>query len=341
MFPLALLLAIQIAPPDPQQSWRQPQLASDGTRIFLAFGGGAAIYSSVSEDDGESFSKPVTVTVAQGLMLGRHRGPRVGFQNGNVVITAITDKRNLFAYTSSDFGKSWAKPVRINDVEGSAIEGLHAMASGNGMMFATWLDMRLKGMRLYGSISRDGGLTWEKNVLVYESPDGHICECCHPTAMIGPGGTMYVMFRNWFAGARDMYLAVSRDHGNSFQAEKLGRGTWILNACPMDGGGLTMSSNNTVFAVWRRENKIFSGKPGADESELGTGKDASIAAGLNNRLVAAWTSPGGIEVRDSNKPASWLLAPGGAYPNLIMTGKGSVIAAFEQGNGIAIRKLDD
>ena len=45
--------------------------------------------------------------------------------------------------------------------------------------------------------SKDGGQTWSPNFSVYESPDGHICECCHPSAVIAADGAIHVMFRNW------------------------------------------------------------------------------------------------------------------------------------------------
>ena len=64
---------------------------------------------------------------------------------------------------------------------------------------------------LMGSLSKDGGKTWSPNQLVYASPDGHICECCHPTAYVGPKGELYAMWRNWLGGSRDMYYAVSTD----------------------------------------------------------------------------------------------------------------------------------
>ena len=65
------------------------------------------------------------------------------------------------------------------------------------------------GTKLYGARSRDGGVTWSKNVLIYESPDGTICQCCHPSAAFDPGGQVLVMWRNCLGGARDMYLKSS------------------------------------------------------------------------------------------------------------------------------------
>src|SRR3982751_1158276 len=74
--------------------------------------------------------------------LGRHRGPRVAVSGSTVVVTAMYGDKSrseqranglpsdgdLVAWRSTDGGRSWAKPVVINDVAGSAREGLHAFA---------------------------------------------------------------------------------------------------------------------------------------------------------------------------------------------------------------------
>ena len=84
----------------------------------------------------------------------------------------------------------------------AAREGLHGFAAGPGnVLFAVWLDLRRDassegGTKLYGTISRDGGQSWEKNVRVYASPDGTICQCCHPSVTIDAKGVLHVMWRN-------------------------------------------------------------------------------------------------------------------------------------------------
>ncbi len=51
------------------------------------------------------------------------------------------------------------------------------MTSGDdGALWCVWLDLREKGTVLYASKSMDHGETWSKNILVYRSPDGSICE---------------------------------------------------------------------------------------------------------------------------------------------------------------------
>ena len=165
---------------------------------------------------------------------------------------------DLLVWRSQDGGKTWSKAKPINDVPGSATEGLHALASdGMATLFAAWLDKRgSKGTKLYSARSTDGGLTWSKNVAVYQSPDGSICECCHPSVAIGAAGELVAMWRNSLLGSRDMYLATSHDGLTFSTPRKLGSGTWHLNACPMDGGGLAVSSTKTVTA-WRRDADVF------------------------------------------------------------------------------------
>jgi len=66
------------------------------------------------------------------------------------------------------------------------------------------------------------------------------------------------MFHYWLGGNRDLYLIESWDAGKSFGREqKLGNGSWALNACPMDGGGLAIDKKGNLTTVWRREDKYF------------------------------------------------------------------------------------
>src|SRR5207253_1724526 len=140
--------------------------------------------------------------------------------------------------------------TRINSVTNSAREALHAMAGNqHGDVWVAWLDLRSGKTELWGASSHDSGKSWNDDVLIYRSPDGHICECCHPSVQVERNGTVQVMWRNWLGGARDMYVTQSTDGGRTFKtAEKIGSGTWLLNACPMDGGSIS-----GPYFLWRRE----------------------------------------------------------------------------------------
>ena len=307
----ALSQPVEVLPPDLRGAV-QPQVAvAPGGGIFLTFGKENSIYCVASTDDGRTFRRPVEVGRLPKLALRMRRGPRIAAADRQVTISAIShEDGNLYAWASDDAGATWSRPVIINSATNAAREGLHAMTGdGNGTVYAAWLDLRNQGTQLWGAASRDGGKSWTPNVMIYQSPDGHICECCHPSAIMSADGVVRVMWRNWLGGARDMYSSVSTDGGKSFApAEKLGVGAWPLNACPMDGGSLAGR-----YTVWRRANSINHTDDRPGEHLLGPGTQPVV--GLS-RAEPYFVWQDGLRLLVSKgtsvKPA--VLAEGGASP---------------------------
>ena len=348
---LQLLLAVHLGPMAPDGPARSPQLAASGSMVALTFGAGHGIYFSASHDRGETFSAPVKIAEGGVVPLSRHRGPHIALSGRIIVISAIAGRKvaegphahglpadgDLFVWRSTDGGKSWSKGAVVNDVPGAPTEGLHSLAAdAKGNFFAAWLDKRTgTGTQLYGARSADGGATWSRNVLIYQSPEGAVCQCCSPSAAIDASGRILVMWRNWLAGARDMYLARSRDGLSFSQAEKLGTGNWQLNACPMDGGGLAVSANG-ILTAWRRGENLFLAAPGQTETQVGLGKDVALTLS-GGRPYLIWTNGTKIE--------SWIdgrietLSAGGAFPVLASLPRGGVLAAWEEAGGIQTRRL--
>jgi len=351
---LAAMLALNLGPMGPDAPAREPQLAASGSTVALTFGAGSAIYFTVSHDSGRTFSAPVKVEQASNLLLTHHRGPRIAFSGKTIVISAITSTTpgwdahahsggpdgDLFVWRSTDGGKSWSQPIRVNDVPNAPNEALHTLAAdGKGNLFLAWLDHRpgRDGKTLYGARSSDAGATWSKNFLVYQSPDGTICECCHPSSAFAPDGELLVMWRNWLDGSRDMYLARSRAGAAFGPAEKLGMGTWKLKGCPMDGGGVVISGQR-VFTAWRREGTVYLVEPGGHETALGQGKDLAVAAGPKGVYVA-WVSTSGVDLRAPDA-SPVILSKDGAFPAITVLSDGTVVAAWQEGDSIATRRLN-
>jgi hypothetical protein len=246
---------------------------------------------------------------------------------------------DLIAWRSDDGGRSWSKGVAVNDVPGAPTEGLHSLAADTkGNLFAAWLDKRGgHGTLLYGARSTDGGRTWSKNVRIYQSPEGTICECCHPSVAVDSTGQVLVMWRNWLEGARDMYLARSRDGVSFSKPEKLGTGTWQLNACPMDGGGIAISRDR-VFTAWRRDREIFLDTPGEKEIGIDEGTDVAIAA-TSAGAYAVWSTPTGVRAILPGKQSPITLAPKGAFPAIVALANGRALAAWEDDGKIQIQPV--
>jgi hypothetical protein len=274
---------------------RMPNLTIDKSKIIhIVYGRGDSIMCITSKD-GITFNPPSLVAVLPKLMASAMRGPQIASAENGLVVTACTKEGNIYCYKKENPGK-WIKIKRINDTNESAKEALMALCANGLNVYAVWLGVKSpKGQNIYGSKSIDGGKTWTKNILVYASPDGSVCDCCKPSVVV-KGNSAYVMFRNLIEGNRDLYLIQSVDGGKTFgKATKLGTGSWKLNGCPMDGGGLALDDKGIPETVWRREGRIYSSAPGRPEKEIGEGRGCSIET-INNSNIYAWSENGIITV---------------------------------------------
>lgn len=318
--------SVEILPPELRGAV-QPQVAvAPLGRIHVVFGKDNAVYHTTSPD-GRTFSAPVKIGELEKLALRMRRGPRVTATDKLVLVTAISHTDgNVHAWTSADNGKTWKESAPLNTAPKSAREGLQALAGdGRGLVAAVWLDLRGKGTELWGRISRDGGATWANDLSIYQSPDGHICECCVPNAAISPTGEITVMWRNWLGGSRDLYIATSRDGRTFSNAQKLGTGTWKLNGCPMDGGSIAFSPAGNWLTVWRRERTIFASDAGTPEKQLAVNAVQPVTAYAGEIPLLLWEANGAL-VLQRGREAPARFADNAAAASIVSGPQAAVIA---------------
>ncbi len=275
--------------PKQPQTWVSP----DGV-IDVVYAVGEDIRVSTSRDQGATFT-PATGTIrCSNMAAGMRRGPRIIRNKTAIVVTAIGGAQgkgkdgDLMSWHSTDDGATWSDTVMVNDAPASAREGLHGMTAGhNGDVWCVWLDLRNGNSEIYTATSNDDGQTWNKNIQAYRSPGGSVCECCHPSIIAGAKSSVSVLFRNSIRGQRDMFLLNSND-GQKFSAgRKLGKGSWTLDACPMDGGMLASDGKDQLVTVWRRDNQVFATVGNAQTEK---------ALGVGQQPWAAWSVAGPILV---------------------------------------------
>jgi hypothetical protein len=315
-----------------------PSLAIDQAgNPHLVYGKGDSIMYSESINQGKSFSKPTLVGRLPNLFSSAMRGPQIAFSEQGLTIVAANKQGNIFSYRKEESGK-WIKAARVNDLDTVAKEGLMAFQGDGKILIATWLDLRQnKRNKIVAAKSTDGGRSWSKNRLLYASPDSTVCECCKPAVAVR-GNQVCVLFRNWLHGNRDLYLLQSQDGGDNFgPAQKLGNGSWPLNGCPMDGGGVALSADGSPQTVWRRQNKIFACEPGKPEMEIGAGRSCSIER-VNGKNVYAWTENGEvIGVLAQNKK---LILGKGILPVIRAIGNDHVLCVWENDRQIQTAVLE-
>lgn len=313
-------------------------MATAGNTVAMVFGAGEGIWLTKSTDNGKSFGASVKVGDLPKMLLGRHRGPRVVITGNTMIVSAIaSEPGDLMAWRSTDGGRTWSAPVAVNDMPKAAREGLHAMAAdGEGHVATAWLDARgAKGKRLYGAFSSDAGKTWSRNMILYESPDGTICECCDPSLAVSGRGEFVVMWRNKLNGSRDLYTMRLKDGKAAGSATRQGEGTWKLDACPMDGGGLAVRDGQ-IASAWRREHDIYLAAPGKPEIKVGNGMDVAFAASAKGYYVA-WTTPAGIAVYGPNGVSQ--VSATGTFPALAALPDGGMLVAWEENGTIATARM--
>ncbi|RRB11097.1 exo-alpha-sialidase [Larkinella knui] len=289
----------------------------------MVFGQDSVIYYATASDKTASFGQPGVVAILPNLVAGAKRGPQIAVTAHYVVITAVNKVGDLFAYSLDRSTGRWSPAVRMNDVPEIAKEGFQAVAGASrGTFHAAWLDLRTdKRNKIVGATSRDGGRTWSSNQVIYRSPDGTVCECCK-VSVAARNKEVYVQFRNWLDGSRNVYLAHSTDGGKTYApAQQLGTGTWKLNACPMDGGAVSISASGYPLTAWRRENTLYTCQPGEAEQPIATGRNITLTAGPTGPVLA-WDEAGTVWVKSGNKPA--VSVGKGQMPSVAVAGKTAV-----------------
>ena len=344
IFPVAVFLLLSWTPPEEKvlASGTQPQLSVDNTGIIrLVFGRSDSIFCATSADQGNSFSNPVFVAHIAGMHLGMARGPQIASSLNSTIITAMDKSGDIHGFQLNHANKKWTNKGLINDMKSSAPEGLMSIAADNhDNFYAVWLDTRKDKMNnIYFSTFPAEGNTWKKNALVYASPDSHVCECCKPGIAV-KNENVTIMFRNWLGGSRDLYVINSADKGRSFgSAQKLGAGTWKLNGCPMDGGGLVFDNKNIIHTSWQRQGTIYTCVPGENENIVATGRNCSISSDTKKDLLLISYQEGENTKLVDIKKNTTLLTVKGSYMKSVALRNGKTLCVWELNKSIIIRSI--
>jgi hypothetical protein len=321
----------------------QPQLSLDNKGIIrVVFGRTDSIFCSTSKDKGKTFSQPVFVLSIAGMHLGMTRGPQIASSENYSVITAMDKAGNIHFFLLTHSINKWEYKGLINDIPSSAPEGLMSIAADKkDNFYAVWLDLRQdkRNNICFSSLSAKTG-TWKKNTLIYISPDEHVCECCKPGIAIN-GSKVAITFRNWLKGNRDIYLITSDDGGKAFKdAQKLGLGSWKLNGCPMDGGGVAIDDQGTVHTVWQREGVVFYCKPGDIEINLRKGRACNIALDKINtqKMIATLYDEGNVKVLDVNGKKEIDIGEGNFLSSIVLSNE-DVLCVWEQDKHVKFKRV--
>jgi hypothetical protein len=193
-------------------------------------------------------------------------------KNGSVYVVwtervEANDKKgtDLYLSVSSDLGKTFAAPVKINDDKVPAAHGMHSLGvAGDGHIYVSWLDERNvvtpkpstkaeghhmeSNRELFIADSNDGGRTFSRNRKIAADA----CPCCKTAMAIASDGTIYVGWRHVLPGDfRHIAVTASADAGATFSKPVIvSDDKWVLHGCPVSGPSLSVADNGTLKVLW-------------------------------------------------------------------------------------------
>lgn len=209
--------SVVVHPEQPATEYLRPSLLVVGSRILISYWAGLAYPNARptvvwSDDAGEHWSAPVTVTTMTGPYDGS--APCLAYNDvrGTVGLAMPTSTEAIYFFMSADLGATWSGGVQVNDASASSVD-YPDLACHGGYDYVVWGDNRAgqTNVDIYISRSADG-LAFDTDVRVSDSMTGNQYE---PHLAVDPNGGIHVDYI-WnlpFQTNLDLYYTVSTDGG--------------------------------------------------------------------------------------------------------------------------------
>lgn len=353
----------------------QPHLALDADGgCFVAFFRDGNVELAISSDGGKTFGPPVVALDGRGKARGSNqRGPRVSLDSKKrlyvtcpLALEAGAAREDLYATCSADGGKTFSKPVRVNDPPGSVRQALHdSAASPSGDLHVAWLDDRAAEQppALYYCKLADQAKKPGKNVLVASNAS----ETAAPSLATDGRGFPFIAFldgprKGEARKNRQTWLATPAGGAPPFKTARINREDTMVAVCPGEAPALAVSPDaKVVAAAWvdlrmgPDDRNVFwtFGEPGKFPMESPVHEDRryyqghpSLAVDAAGTAWCCWEDgrEGAQRVffASSSYKGNFRVGPKteekGAFPSAAAAGK-RVAVAYENGAGVSLAVL--
>ncbi|MBC8181811.1 T9SS type A sorting domain-containing protein [candidate division KSB1 bacterium] len=262
---------------------------------------------SRSTDEGNSWSEAIKINEIRGDCLDDDNTtegavPTVG-ANGEIYVS-WGGPAGLVFDKSLDEGQTWlANDIFVSDIPGGWAFNVPSINRCNGMpitvcdvskspyhgnIYINWSDQRngVDNTDIWLIKSSDGGETWSERKRVNDDPPGKH-QFFSWMAVDQTNGNIYIVFydrRNYNDTRTDVYLAVSKDGGESFQNYKISNTPFKPNQSVFFGDYTNIwAHNNVIRPVWARlDDRTLSIWTALVDTELFTGISSPSNKALPN-----------------------------------------------------------
>lgn len=254
------------------------------------------VFMRASTDGGSTFSAPTPMFIGGSAPAGSRRGAEfVVAPDGTIhavrLITTGTSSTDVEYVRSTDGGASFSQPVSLTGDDDDAAQDYPCIAvDSSGIVYVAYVDNRDKHRgesyydHIYFTRSTDKGTSFTEPKRISLMPDGKggSCECCNTGIAASPEGDVYVAFRSNVDNNRDVYIARSRDAGQTFDtAIRAASESWKIFACPMAGPSIALDREGTAHVAWKDVRGSAGGKQYVYYTTL---RKAASACALDYRI---------------------------------------------------------
>jgi hypothetical protein len=330
------------------------------------------LYYAVSADGGRTFSSPLRVSTANGILPHSENMPKMVFKPDGEVIAMYgveqDDARNRYAgrvfYTRSlDGGKTWLPAQALVTDTGSYDQRYFDVALlPDGEAGAIWLDNRKagddEGSSLYFAVTR-GHTGFQREKPLAET----VCQCCRTDLYTDDEGGAHIAFRDIINDSiRDMVHMVSTDGGASFsELNRISADNWVVRGCPHTGPAMvknkrgmhfawfTMGGGEGVYYCQSADNgRSYSHKQKVSSAPLA--KHPQITTLADDKILIVWDEPVKVSNNAFNSRVGFqvrtgagkvldtgLLTPDSvyvSYPVIIRVDDHTALLAYTQREGV-------
>jgi len=211
------------------------------------------IYFSKSADLGGTWS--TNIRVDDGGTYGQHH-PRMTLDDSDTLFVVWDDERgssvqtqtNIYFIKSSDRGQNFDVPsIQVDDAGPGVLNQKFpdVAVDQEGNIYVAWEDDRVGDMDIYSSVSTDGGLSFETNVLVSDDAQDFMQSA---PRMVAIGSKPYVVWSDGRNANNDIYYSYSNDYGLTYAANaRIDHAAGSVDAMNPD---VAVGSDNTMYVFW-------------------------------------------------------------------------------------------
>ncbi|MGZ3159403.1 MAG: exo-alpha-sialidase [Burkholderiaceae bacterium] len=291
---------------NPEKRWADKLAAEPTLAMSVAFDSHGRLWRAsvkerhvmvdYSDDDGKTFSMPVTVNANQeSIGAEGDSRPKIAIgKKGELFIswTRALDKPysgDIRFARSVDGGKTFSEPITINDNREVISHRFDSLAvGGDGRVYLVWLDKRdlsiakkkhepYDGSALYYAVSEDGGATFPMNKKIAD----HSCDCCRIALAVPTTGAPAIFWRHVYPGnVRDH--AFTRLDGSN-EVRRVSHDGWKIEACPHHGPALSVARDGVYHFAWFDNAPQANGLFYAHSTDGGKTFSAPLTFGNNDR----------------------------------------------------------